>query len=142
MIGLDWHESCLVSVDMSAQSDALKERAMVFSIEILWLIDKLPRTPGGEAVARQLARSATSVAANYRAACICRSRAEFIAKLGLVLEESDECVYWLELISRARFLPQIDLTSLSREAHELRAISGRSVATARANHSFSKSITR
>ena len=135
--------SCSLSGSkMSTQSDALKERAMVFSIAILRLIDRLPRTSGGEVVARQLARSATSVASNYRAACICRSRAEFIAKLGLVLEESDECVYWLDLISRAQLLPHTDVEALSREAQELRAIFGRSVATARTNHSISKSITR
>ena len=72
---------------MSKQSDALKERAKAFGIDVLRLIDKLAKTPGAQVVASQLARSATSVGANYIAACNARSRREFIAKLGVVNEE-------------------------------------------------------
>jgi four helix bundle protein len=95
---------------MSEQSDALKERALRFSLDVLRLIDKLPRTISTDVIARQLAKSATSVASNYRATCNARSRAEFIAKLGVVVEEADEAV-------------------------QLRAIFARSVGTARKNYS-------
>jgi len=124
---------------MSIQSDQLKERTMSFSITVLRAIDKLPRTPSGDVVARQLAKSATSVSSNYRAACICRSRREFIAKLGVVLEEADESVYWMDVILRAGLLVGADTESIRSEALQLRAIFARSVATARANYSIAKS---
>jgi 23S rRNA-intervening sequence protein len=78
--------------DMSEQSEALKERTMLFAISVLRLIDKCPDTPGARVIAFQLAQCSTSVGANYRAACNARSRAEFIAKLGTVVEEAEESV--------------------------------------------------
>jgi four helix bundle protein len=77
---------------MSITSESLKERAMAFALAVLRALDKLPVTVSGQTIARQLAKSATSVGANYRSACIARSRAEFIAKLGVVVEEADEAV--------------------------------------------------
>jgi four helix bundle protein len=71
----------------------------------------LPTTLDGRTVGAQLLRAATSVAANYRAACRGRSRAEFIAKLGVVLEEADESLLWLELIKEAEVDPKINLKS-------------------------------
>ena len=118
---------------MSEQSEALKARALAFSVAILGLIDKFPRTTGALVVARQLAESATSTAANYRAACTARSRAEFISKLCIVNEEADESVFWLEVTTRAGYWPVEEIASLAREAVELRAIFGRSLATARRN---------
>ena len=115
---------------------------MSFSITVLRAIDKLPRTPSGDVVARQLAKSATSVSSNYRAACICRSRREFIAKLGVVLEEADESVYWMDVILRAGLLVGADTESIRSEALQLRAIFARSVATARANYSIAKSKSK
>ena len=82
----------------------------------------LPRTPAGRAVANQLVRSATSVGANYRTACRARSRAEFTAKLGTVLEEADESLYWLELIREERLIPESKLSLLLKEADGLTAI--------------------
>jgi four helix bundle protein len=76
----------------------------------------------GRAIGNQLVRSATSVGANYRAACRSRSRAEFAAKLGIVAEEADESVYWLELISEAKLLPEAKVRDLLEEANELTAI--------------------
>ncbi len=124
---------------MSVQSEALKQRTMAFSIAILRLVDRLPRTASGEIVGRQLAKSATSVGANYRASCTARSRAEFIAKLGIVVEEADESVYWLDLILHVGFLPPTDVRGVHAEACELRAIFGKSVGTARLNSSNSSS---
>ena len=118
---------------MSVQSEALKERTMAFSTAVLRLIDKLPRTTSGDILGRQLAKSATSVGANYRGSCTARSRAEFIAKLGIVVEEADESVYWLDLISHACSLPSPDVHTVLTEARELRAIFGKSLGTARFN---------
>src|SRR4051794_18248955 len=72
--------------DMSEQSEALKERTMCFSVTILRLIDKFQRSIASDVIARQLARSATSVAANYRSTCTAQSRSDFIAKLAIVVE--------------------------------------------------------
>lgn len=118
---------------MSEQSEFFKKRTMSFSIAVLRLVDRLPRTTSGYVVARQLARSATSVGANYRASCIARSRAEFIAKLGIVLEEVDESVYWLDLIATAGLHAARDIQPLLAEACELRAVFGKALGTARLN---------
>src|SRR5215470_6949542 len=85
---------------MSVQSEELKERTIVFAINVLDLVDKLPQTPRGKVIAYQLAKCGTSVGANYFASCNARSRREFIAKLGTVVEESEESVYWLVIIKR------------------------------------------
>ena len=118
---------------MSVQSEQLKERTMIFAVAGLRLIDSLPRTPAADVVARQLVKSATSVAANYRAVCRARSRAEFVAKLCIFIEEAEGCVYWLELILRARMLPQVTIVWARSEADELRAIFAKSLGTARVN---------
>jgi four helix bundle protein len=118
---------------MSDFSELLKERTMTFAQAVLRLVDTLPHTPGGRVVANQLANAATSVASNYRASCNARSRREFIAKLGLVVEEADEAEFWLDLIRRAKMLPDSEVVSLARESVELRNIFGKSVGTARAN---------
>jgi len=118
---------------MSQQSEALKERTMLFAISVLRLIDKFPDTPGARVIGFQLAKCSTSVGANYRAACNARSRAEFIAKLGTVVEEADESVYWLEIVSRLLLVPGPEAPALLQEAVERRAIFSRSPGTARAN---------
>src|SRR5262249_27845106 len=76
----------------------------------------------GRAIGNQLVRCGTSVGANYRAACRSRSRAEFAAKLGIVAEEADETVYWLELLRDAKLIPEGKLSGLLKEANELTAI--------------------
>jgi four helix bundle protein len=118
---------------MSEFSEVLKERTMMFAQAVLRLVDDLPSTPGGRVVANQLAAAATSLASNYRATCNARSRREFIAKLGVVVEEADESEFWLDLIRRSKMLPDIDVAPLCRESFELRNIFGKSVGTARAN---------
>src|SRR5438309_11403855 len=100
----------------------LKQRTKQFGLRILILLNNLPNTIGGRAVANQLARSATSVGANYRAACRARSRAEFASKLGTVAEEADESSYWLELIRDGNFVPEKRIASLVSEADELTAV--------------------
>jgi four helix bundle protein len=127
---------------MSTQSEQLKERTMQFSLGVLRIIDDFPRSIAGDVVARQLARSATSVAANYRATCNARSRAEFIAKLGIVVEESDESEFWLDTCLRRRLCATADVQRLQSEARELRAIFAKSLGTARANARLGKSINQ
>ena len=94
----------------------------MFALRILKLIDALPNTVAGRTVANQLARSGTSVAANYRAACRGRSKADFIAKLGIVVEEADESEFWLEMIIETEMLKSSLVEPLRQEAHELTAI--------------------
>jgi four helix bundle protein len=100
----------------------LKARTKQFALRVMKLVDALPRTIQGRAVANQIIRSATSVAANYRAACRARSRAEFIAKLGVVEEEADETAFWLELIIDSALLTRTRIDPLLTEAGELVAI--------------------
>lgn len=119
--------------DVSEQSERLKERAMSFAIKVLRLIDGFPPTPGAKVIAYQLAKCSTSVGANYRAACNGRSRAEFIAKLGIVVEEAEESVYWLEIVSKLQLVPGAETAELLQESVELRAIFSRSLGTARLN---------
>ena len=127
---------------MSQQSEALKERTMSFSVNVLRLIDRFPRSIGAEGVGRQLAKSATSVAANYRSACTARSRRDFIAKLAIVVEESDESVYWLDLIIRVQIVAVPSAADLRRKAAELRAIFSKSLSTARINGRVVSEMTR
>lgn len=87
---------------MNAQD--LKKRTKQFALRILKLAAALPNTVEGKTIRGQLVRAGTSVGANYRAACRGRSRAEFVAKLGVVEEESDESAFWLELIIEAAML--------------------------------------
>ena len=100
----------------------LQSRTKRFALRVLKLVDALPRSTAGRAISNQLVRSATSVGANYRAACRARSRAEFAAKLGTVLEEADESLYWLELIRDGELMPDPKVSLLLKEANELTAI--------------------
>jgi len=95
---------------------------MKFAVQGLRLAESLPRTISGQTVARQVARSATSVAANYRAALRGKSWADFAHKITIVLEEADETVFWIALCERAGHLPPTDLSALAREADELTRI--------------------
>ena len=105
---------------MNAQD--LKERTKQFALRVIRLVDALPNTPKGRAIASQLVRSGTSVAANYRAACRGRSKAEFIAKVGIAEEEADETGLWLELIISDKLLPEKKVAPLLKEANEVTAI--------------------
>ena len=104
------------------RSADLKARTKQFALRVIKLVDALPRTIQGRAVANQIIRSATSVAANYRAACRAWSRAEFIAKIGVVEEEADETAFWLELIIDSALLTETRVRPLLTESGELVAI--------------------
>ena len=102
--------------------EELKDRTKKFALRILNLADKLPRGLKGRVLSDQIARAGTSAAANYRAACKARSRAEFVAKIGVAEEEADEVQFWLELICEDNVLPASRLAELQQEARELTVI--------------------
>jgi len=106
------------------------ERTKQFALRVFKLVGALPQTIQGRAVAAQLIRSGTSVAANYRAACRARSKPEFVAKLGVVEEEADESAFWLELIMETNLLSATKVKSLLSEASEIVAIMASSKKTA------------
>jgi len=107
-------------------ADDLKKRTKQFALRILKLVAALPTSVQGRAVGGQLVRAGTSVGANYRAACRGRSRAEFVAKLGVVEEEADESGFWLELIIESDLLKKELVQPLLDEANELAKIMARS----------------
>ncbi len=109
----------------------LLRRTKEFALRIIKLVNALPNNPAGRAIGGQLIRSGTSVSANYRAACRGRSKAEFIAKLGIVEEEADESALWLELIIEAELMDERLVSDLLREAREITAIMSSSKITAR-----------
>jgi four helix bundle protein len=113
--------------------DELKARTKEFALRVLKLVAALPKTIEGRAIANQLVRCGTSVAANYRAACRARSKPEFVAKIRVVLEEADETQLWLELIIEGRLLSSKRVEPLLHEASELVAIFVTSRKSASAN---------
>lgn len=100
----------------------LKDRTKTFALRVIRLVQRLPKSAEGRVIGMQLLRSATSVGANYRAVCCARSRADFIAKLGIVLEEADESMFWLELLIEAQLIDHTRLAPLLTEASEIAAI--------------------
>lgn len=104
------------------KGDDLKDRTKRFALRVLRLIDEIPRGLKSDVLSKQLLRAATSVGANYRAACRAKSPADFISKLGNVEEEVDEAAYWLELISDSGVLKSAEVEKLLSEANELTAI--------------------
>ena len=124
-----------------AQAEQLKARTKRFAVRIVKLSASLPRTDQARVIGNQLLRSGTSVAANYRATCRARSKAEFAAKLGIVVEEADETVYWLELLQETEIFRRTDMNGLYDEAKELLAIFAASQQTVRSNNvSMRKSL--
>ena len=108
-----------MSVDSPEQ---LRGRTKSFAIRIVRLFRALPSSRDAQVMGTQLLRSGTSVAANYRAACRSRSRAEFISRLGVVVEEADESLFWLELLAETGIVAQARLQDLLTEANELTSI--------------------
>jgi four helix bundle protein len=100
----------------------LQQRSETFALNVISVCRALPPTAEAKMIGHQLVRSATGVASNYRATCRARSRAEFVAKLGIVVEEADESHMWLGLLLRLRLLAGTDVERLREEANELTAI--------------------
>lgn len=114
-----------------SQAEQLRERTKRFAIRIVRLFRSLPKTEEARIIGKQALRSGTSVAANYRAVCRARSKAEFIARIGVVVEEADETVFWLELLVETAIVSQARMNGLLTEANELLAIFAASQRTAK-----------
>jgi four helix bundle protein len=110
----------------------LRVRTKKFALKIIHFYRQLPRDAEAYIIGKQLLRSGTSVAANYRAVQRARSRAEFIAKLGIVVEEADETQFWLELLWESQLVRNDDLKDLQQEISELVAMFTASLKTAKA----------
>jgi len=108
-----------------------KERTKKFALAVVKLVEALPRTRTADVLGRQLLRSGTSVGANYRAACRGRSPSDVVAKLGIVEEEADEAIYWMELLADAGVVPGERIGALQKEANELLAMTVASIKTLR-----------
>ena len=100
----------------------LQERTKKFALRIIKLAEILEKHPVGKFIGRQMFRSGTSVAANYRAACRAKSARDFISKLGIVIEEADETAFWLEMSMESEILKNNEVTELLQEAKEITAI--------------------
>jgi len=116
----------------------LKNRSKRFALRVIRLCEALPKGRTADVIGGQLLRCGTSVGANYRAACRARSNAEFIAKMGIVEEECDESLFWMELVIEAGLLPEEQLKDLMQEGDELLAITVASIKTARGRTKKSK----
>ena len=112
-------------------SDELKNRTYQFGLRIVLHFKKNPPPPWCRSLSNQLLRSATSVGANYRAACRGRSKAEFIAKLGVCEEEADECLYWIAILRDSEFIDPDTAAELLDEADQLLSIIIASIKTAK-----------
>jgi len=123
----------LTGMDGNALDKAreLQDRTKRFAIRIINMFRALPKTDEARIIGKQVLRSGTSVAANYRAACRARSKAEFAAKMGIVVEEIDETVFWMELLVDAEIVPEPKMKELISEGNELLAIFAASRKTAK-----------
>ncbi|HEV2402277.1 MAG TPA: four helix bundle protein [Candidatus Sulfotelmatobacter sp.] len=116
---------------MDHPSGDLKERSKSFAIRVVRVVRSLPSSAECRVIGNQLLRAATSVAANYRAVCRARSRPEFLAKLGIVIEETDEAAFWLEFLVDIGLIAESKLNDLISEANQLVAIFNASRVTAK-----------
>ena len=114
-------------------ADILKLRTKKFAVEIVKYYRNLPKTEDAKIIGKQLLRSATSVAANYRAVCRARSDAEFFAKLSIVIEEADETLLWLEIIIESELINDDKTKQLYQEALEILSIMAASRKTMKLN---------
>jgi len=106
-----------------------KQRTKELALRVIKLVSSLPKKTVSEVIGKQLIRSGTSVGANYRAACRARSTADLIAKLRIVEEEADECLYWMELIVEAKLVDVANLRSIMSETNEILAMTVASIKT-------------
>ncbi len=111
-----------------------KQRTKVLALRVIKLVAALPKGMVAEVIGKQLLRCATSVGANYRAACRGKSHADVINKLSIVEEEADECLYWMELLVEAEIVNRTRLESLMAETNEITAMIVASIKTLRSQH--------
>ena len=117
-----------------------KQRTKNLALRIMKLVEALPNTRSADVLARQILRSATSIGANYRAACRAKSAADMIVKLKIVEEEADETLYWLELLGEGKSVPHDDLKELIEETNEILAMTVASIKTIRRRSAQSRPV--
>jgi four helix bundle protein len=108
-----------------------RSRTRAFALRVIRLVEALPKSRTADVVGKQLLRCGTSVGANYRAASRAKSTADFIAKMGIVEEESDESIYWMELIVESGLMTEKRVDDLMKEAHEILSMVVASIKTSR-----------
>jgi four helix bundle protein len=111
-----------------------KSRTKQLALDTITLLESLPKTRTADVISRQLLRSATSVGANYRAACRGRSKADVVSKLAIVEEEADETAYWIELLLEAGLVQESQVNALLKETNEIIAMTVASIKTLRESH--------
>ncbi|HEX8131045.1 MAG TPA: four helix bundle protein [Pyrinomonadaceae bacterium] len=111
----------------------MKQRTRAFALRVIHLVEALPATRTADVVGKQLLRCGTSVGANYRASCRAKSPADFIAKMGIVEEEADETIYWIEMLIESGLIDKERVTGLLDEANQIVAIVVSSIKTARSH---------
>lgn len=131
--GLSGKASLLV-VNLVMTKQAMKKRTKQFALRVIRLPESLPNERTANVIGHQLLRSGTSVGANYRAAYRARSKAEFVAKLGIVEEETDESLFWMELLVESNIVSEEKLQSLMQEADEIVAIIVSTIKSTRKNN--------
>jgi four helix bundle protein len=109
----------------------LKERTKSFALKVIKAVEMLPKGKTADILGKQLLKAGTSVGANYRAACRAKSTADFISKMGIVEEEADETIYWMELLIESGLVRKDDLIFLLDEANQILAITVSSIKTAK-----------
>jgi four helix bundle protein len=112
-------------------ANEMKKRTKAYGLAIIKLVESLPNTPTNRVIGNQLLKCGTSVGANYRASCRAKSKADFIAKMGIVEEEADETVYWMEMLVDAGIVPSSAVAELCVEGDQIVAITVSSINTAR-----------
>jgi len=122
-------------VDREEMKREMKRRTKEFALRVIRLVQALPRGQMADILGKQLLRSGTSVGANHRAACRAKSRADFISKMGIVEEEADESMYWMELLIESGLVQHDRVADLLNEADQLVAMTVSSIQTARSNKS-------
>ena len=122
-----------MNAERGARNSELKERTFGFGLRVVRLVESLPKVGSANILGRQLLRCGTSVGANYRAATRARSRADFIAKLGIAEEECDETIYWMDMLIELKLISKHRARELRSEAEQLLAIIVSSIKTARRN---------
>ena len=121
------------NIDRIEFAEAFKKRTKKFVVDNIKFFRTLPKTEEAKIIGRQLLRSSSSVGANYRAACRARSKAEFHSKLSTVVEESDESVFWMEILIEAEIVDQKSITHLLNEGNEILKIVSASRKTVSSN---------
>jgi four helix bundle protein len=119
------------TVQRNLNQNYLKERTKRFALEIIKLVEKLPKGKTSDILGRQLLAAGTSAGANYRAACRARSSPDFISKMGIVEEEADESIYWMELLIDCGLIRKDEMSDLLNDANQILAMTVSSIKTAR-----------